>query len=523
MQTTPRVEEDPLLEIFSPLDGERERTRRPTALSELPDIMDQAREAQGSWSAKPLSERRRHLLALVDHLAEHAEDYAKHIHRYNGKTLDEALMSEVYATLATFKWFAKQAHRHLRPQTVRPGALPLAHSVIHHDPLGVVGVIAPWNYPFKLMLQDVPAALMAGNAVVIKASEYSVAIGELAEQLFADAGLPANLVQVIYGFGDLGNALIGAGIDKVVFTGSTATGRKVYAAAAERLIPCSLEMGGKDAAILLEDADLDDAARGILWAGMSNSGQTCASVELVHVPQSLQPSFLDKLGELVRTLPAGSVGAMNVSFQGELVEQQVTQAVERGATIVAESAQGDASQPFRRNPIVLTDVPRDCDIYCKETFGPVVVVTGYNDLGKVIDEVNASHYGLTTSLWTRDRKHGEQLANRIDSGVVTINEHMITAGLPEAPWLGHKESGLGLSLSHLSLHSFTRPRYVYHDRGIVKYKFWRYPFTARKAAWFRRFMNAEFGRSWWTRTLNKLRALPPMLWRHNERFEEGKR
>ena len=145
--------------------------------------------------------------------------------------------------------------------------------------------------------------------------------------------------------------------------------------------------------------------------------------------------------------------------------------------------------------------------------------TAQTTADEVIEEVNGSRYGLTTSLWTRDRSRGEQLADRIDSGVVTINEHMITAGLPEAPWLGHKESGLGLSLSHLSLHSFTKPRYVYHDRGVVKYKFWRYPFSQHKAAWFRGFMAAEFGGTWWTRTINKLRAIPPMLWRRNEPFE----
>jgi acyl-CoA reductase-like NAD-dependent aldehyde dehydrogenase len=508
------------LEIWSPVTGECEDVREPSSTEAIPELVERARHAQESWSGQSFKARAAVLNAVVDRLADEAEEIAEHIHYFNGKTTTEAILAEVFPTLATFRYFAKVAHKHLRPKTIKLSSLPFAHSKLHRDPLGVVGVIAPWNYPFKLMLQDVPAALMAGNAVIIKVSEHSTAIGERAQKLLEDAGVPDNLVQFIYGYGDLGAALIAGGIDKVCFTGSTATGRKVYEAAARAMIPCGLELGGKDAAIVLDDADLDDAARGVMWAAFANCGQTCASVELVYVPRDMGTLLVDKLRVLIEKLPEGSVGTMNAAFQKDRVQAQLDEAYAQGAQMIAESPQGDTEHPFRLNPVLLVDVSKNCELYREETFGPVLPVFGYSDLEEVIEEVNGSPYGLTTSIWTKDRSRGEQLARRIDSGAVTINEHMITPGMPEAPWGGRKLSGLGSSMSHLALHGFSKVKYVFHDRGLVKYKFWRYPFTADKARWIRSFLSAEFGKTIGEKIGGMIKAMPRLLTKRNPRYEE---
>lgn len=509
-----------LLEIHSPITGVLERTREPTPPDRLPDVVGAARAAQKAWAARSFSDRAKHLRAFVDVLAENAEEVAERIHHYNGKTRDEALMAEVFPTMATFEYFARHAARHLRPRTIRPAALPLAYSRLEFEPLGVVGFITPWNFPFKLMLQDVPAALMAGNAIVIKVSEHATAIGELIEDLLQRAGMPAHLVQLVYGFGDLGAALIESGIDKVCFTGSTATGRKVYEAAARRLIPCTLELGGKDPAILLEDADLDEAARGILWAGLTNCGQACASVELVYVPEFLKEKFLEKLKTLLGALPPDQLGTMNVRFQKEKVEKQLREALELGARVVARVEPADAENPFAEPAVIVTDVPEQAALRREETFGPVLPVIGYTDLEQVLEEVARSPYGLTASIWTGDRRKGAELARRIDAGVVTVNDHLITPGMPEAPWGGHKQSGLGSSMSYLSLQAFSKVRYVFHDRGLVRFKFWRYPYTAEKARWFRDFLRGQFARSLPIRVATMVRALPKLLLRRNPRWED---
>lgn len=518
-QTTTATQ-DLSLEIWSPVTGEREGTREPTRAEAVPELVERARRAQRTWSERSFKARAAALRAIIDRLVDEADEIAEHIHHFNGKTKTEALFAEVFPTLATLRYFAKVAHKHLRPKTLKLASLPIAYSKLHYDPLGVVGVIAPWNYPFKLMLQDVPAALMAGNAVIIKVSEHSTAIGERAQKLLEDAGVPENLVQFIYGYGDLGAALIAGGIDKICFTGSTATGRKVYEAAAHAMIPCGLELGGKDAAILLDDADLDDAARGVVWAAFANSGQTCASVELVYVPDGKKDELLGKLRSLVEKLPEGSVGAMNVAFQKVNVQAQLDDACARGAQLLAESKQGDDEHPFRFNPVLLTGVPKDSELYREETFGPVLPVFGYSNLDEVVEEVNDSPYGLTTSIWTKDRSRGEHLARRIDSGAVTINEHMITPGMPEAPWGGHKLSGIGSSMSYLALRDFSKVKYVFHDRGLVKYKFWRYPFTEDKARWFRSFLSAEFGKTIPKKIGGMIKAMPRLLTRRNPRYEE---
>jgi acyl-CoA reductase-like NAD-dependent aldehyde dehydrogenase len=443
---------------------------------------------------------------------------ADEIARFNGKTQTEALMSEVYPTLATFRFFATKGRKALSPRHIGLNALPGAYSRLEFEPLGVVGVISPWNFPFKLMLQDVPAALMAGNSVLIKVSEHAAAIGPIIEELLAASDIPSGLVTLLQGEGDVGQALIQSGIDKVVFTGSTRTGKSIYQAAAEAMIPATLEMGGKDAAILLPDAPIDETARGVLWAAMTNSGQVCASIERIYVPESIKSAFVQRLGQLLESLPTSSLGTMNTHFQREKVAAQVAEAQEAGARVAAVRRAGDDEGVLAMDRLVLCDVDSGVALHREETFGPAVAVVGYEDLEGVLSEINTGEFGLTTSIWTNDRPRARRLASRIQTGAVTINEHLITPGFPEAPWTGHRGSGMGFSMSLMSLVGFSRLRYVFDDRGLIRFRFWRYPYDAAKRAWFEEFIDAKYATGP-RRLFAMARALPAIFLRRNRDWE----
>lgn len=511
---------DDTVPLLSAREGCEVGCRSVTDVESLPEIISTAREAQAKWGAVSLGMRSRGLMSVVRHLHRYSDDYSERLSRLNGKPSIEAMVGEIYPTLSTFRYFARKGPAALKPRRVPIGAVPMAYSRLAFDPLGVIGVISPWNYPFKLMLQDVPAALISGNAVIIKVSEHATAVGDLAEELLRDSELPQGLVQFIFGYGELGAKLVSSGIDKVSFTGSSATGRSVYEAAAKAMIPATLEMGGKDAAIILEDADLDDAARGILWGALTNCGQACASIESIYCPVSLRDDFSKHLTSLLESLPNGSLGTMNTVFQKEKVFAQVKEAVDRGATIVAQRKSSVSNNPYSIDAVFIDDVAEDSPLRCEETFGPVILVHSYKDLDDVIDEVNSGSYGLTASIWSKDRANARKLATRIDTGIVTINDHLITPGLPEAPWFGRKASGLGLSMSTHSLMGFSRLRYVYDDRGLVKYKFWRYPYDKTKKAWLKVFLSGQISENPITRFIGFLRSMPAMLFRRNLRWED---
>ena len=500
------------LEVFAPATGVRERLKEPTPLAELPDIVAGGRAAQADWAATPLPARARALRAVSRVIYEHAERFAEQLHRANGKPLAEAYAAEIYPTAASFRFFAARAPAQLRPRTLRLASMPFAYSKAHFEPLGVVGIIAPFNFPLLLSTFDVPAALMAGNAVVIKMSEHAVAVGEMIEEIVRLAGLAPRLVQVVYGHGEVGAALIESGVDKICFIGSTRVGRRVYQAAAQRMIPCVLELGGKDAALLLEDADLDDAADGILWAGLANSGQACSSVETVYVPEQHAEAFAERLRRRLEALAETDLGTMSALFQKRIVEQHLADALARGARVVAEKPRA-GDNPFVQAPVILADVPDEALAAREPNFGPLLVLRRYRRLEEAVAAINAGEYGLTNSIWSRDRRRAAALAAALHCGTVTINEHMLTPGLAEAPWSGRKASGLGLAHSVLSIREFCHVKYVYHDRGLLRFKFFRYPYTADKARWFRIFLRAQLAPSPLARAWAFLRSAPAALLR----------
>lgn len=442
--------------------------------------VERARAAQERWRLLPLRDRADALrLAAKDMLRRRAEIIAL-VHDEIGKAPAEGIFNEALGPLDTVSGWFKIVHKATARETVRLNPVSFPGKSAHVDllPRGVVGVIAPWNYPVAGLYRATIPALLTGNAIVIKPSEYSPRSSAwFAERLAA--ALPEGLVQVLQGDGRTGAALVDAGIDALVFTGSPQTGRRVRVQCAERGIPSSIEMGGKDAAIVLADANLDRAARGVVWGAMMNAGQSCASIERVYVVRSVGEAFTRKVRDVVAALrPGVDVGPLVTAAQRARVSRQVEAAKAAGARVLTGGAGAAGDEAKRDYAPTVVRVDDDASALMREeTFGPVLPIALVADENEAVERANASRYGLTASVWGRNRKKAQRVARRLRAGVVTINNHGFTAALPNAPWTGRGDSGWGITGSPLALHALTRPRFVLFDGSRRKRDLWWYPYT----------------------------------------------
>src|SRR3989454_3462209 len=329
------------LAVHEPGTGKLLGEVRVSSAADVREVVQRARAAQSEWGRKSFAERRAVLLRFKELLLARAEEFCDHITRENGKTRNESLFMEVLPVADAVHWYATHAQKALRDEKVPLHFFPHKKSYLRFYPRGLIAIISPWNYPFSIPMGDAAAALMAGNAVVVKPSEFTPIVMEKTRALLEEAGLPRGVFGVVQGKGDVGAELIRSGVNMVVFTGSVATGKKVNVAAAEQMIPRVLELGGKDPAIVLADADLDAAARKIAWGAFANSGQTCASVERVYVHESVVKPFTEKVVALARKLRQGEpnqydvdVGAMTTQMQVEIVRRHLEDARQRGAKIL---------------------------------------------------------------------------------------------------------------------------------------------------------------------------------------------
>ena len=462
----------------SPVDGEPLDPVEATDPGDVEALVAKARQAGAAWAAVSLPERIDTLAQLKTRILSRAEEIAELVHREVGKPIEEAALAEVLPNADLVDYWCDSIEELLDRRIVEldPLSYPGKQGYVQHDPRGVVALITPWNYPVAIPLRTLVPALLAGNAVIFKPSEITPRCGALVASLF-EGLLPDDVLQLVQGDAEVGKAVVDAEVDLVVFTGSVPTGRAIAVACAERLIPCSLELGGKDAAIVLDDCDLERAAQGVVWGAFTNAGQNCAAVERVYVHETIADAFLKRVVDITKGLKPGvDTAFMTTAAQRDKVRTHLEAAVEAGGEILAGGNDDDA-EGLAFPPTVVKIEDEDAPTMAEETFGPLLPVVVVKDADEAIEKANASRYALTTSLWTKKYRWARDASKRLRSGVVTINNHAFTAALPAAPWTGTGDTGYGITNSPHALSSLTRVRFVLEDRNRAKRELWWYPYT----------------------------------------------
>jgi acyl-CoA reductase-like NAD-dependent aldehyde dehydrogenase len=452
-----------------------------------------ARGVQKAWAALSFRERAAVVMRARAIVLAELEEIASLVSREAGKPPAEAVSMEIVPTLDLMQFFARKTERMLRPERIDIGLYNFLGrtSTIEYRPLGVVGIISPWNFPWATPLDEVVMALMAGNAAVVKPSELTPLVGLKIADVFERAGLPEGVLEVVTGDGSTGAALVEAGVDKVMFTGSVATGRRVAEAAARRLIPVVLELGGKDPMIVFEDADMGAAVEAAVWGAFANSGQACASVERCYVHERVAEEFTSRVVEKVKTLKQGTkdegsdVGAMSSERQLHIVEEHVGEAIARGARALTGGSRAGDGRGYFHEPTVLTGVDHSMTVMREETFGPVLPIMTFRDEREAVRLANDSPFGLTACVWTRDIARGRRVARQMEAGTVMVNEVLYTHGIAQTPWGGVKQSGLGRTHGRLGLLELVAPYHVHVNRLARVHDLWWFNYTPNAARLFR--------------------------------------
>jgi len=460
------------------------------SIDDVRRAIDRARAAQPAWAAVSISDRVAAIKRIRTAIVERADELAEIIARDTGKTRIDALTTEVLPSAGNVAWYCANAAKFLKDRRVAHSHFITGNKKtrIRRVPYGVVGVISPWNYPFTIPFSEVITGLLAGNAVILKAASQTQAAGRALAELVT-AAVPTDVFHYVNLPGRLaGDALLGGGIDKLFFTGSTEVGKQLMAKAAVTLTPLVLELGGNDPMLVCADADLDRTTSGAVWAGLQNAGQSCGAVQRIYVHTSVTAAFTDQLATKVMALRVGpdssrhdvDVGSMTTRDQADKVRRQVEEAVRQGAVIRAQALPPAGASDLFLPLTVLTNVNDSMDVVRHETFGPVLCVMPVASMDEAVTRANDCELALTASVWSKDKRSADQLARRLQAGVVMINDHLMSHALPEVPWGGFKQSGFGRTHGQLGFDEMTQPQAIVHDNmGGLKRNLWWHPYNEK--------------------------------------------
>lgn len=476
-QNLPDQQVQATIPCIDPATGERLGEVPALSPPQVREEIARARKAQREWGGTSFAERRRVLRKLLDMLLDQADELCDEICRDAGKTLHNAMLGEVWPIAEKLRWTINEGERHLRRERVSSGLLKHKRASVEYHPLGVIGVITPWNFPLQNILGPTIPALFAGNAVVVKVSEWTSwsvrPFQAFLDRWLKDCGYSPDLVRLVTGYGDAGAALVSGGVDKIVFTGSMANGRRVVEESAKTLTPVILELGGKDPMIVCDDADLDQAAHAAVSASFIASGQMCLAAERVLVFDRVHDEFVAKVQDITLRLRQGAprsgklvdVGAMTMPAQLDIIESLVTDAVDKGAKLICggKRAKRKPSKQYFE-PTLITGVREDMRIMHEETFGPVMAITRVANEDEAVRIANATEYGLSASVFSTDHDRARRIAQQIVAGSTCVNDWALMYMVQDLPFGGIKGSGYGRLNGREGLRACTNAKAVIEDR-----------------------------------------------------------
>jgi len=506
--------------LFSknPRSGELIAETDVTPVDGLPLVFDRSRSAQSWWAAVSPKQRAAVLLQVRELILNQSEAIVELIAKENGKPAFEALANEVLPAVNLITFFAKRTPKLLRDRPIKLVHFKHRSSHINYWPLGIVSIITPWNHPFFLPLGEIVVALLAGNSVIFKPSEFASQIGLKIQDLFDEAGLPPNVLQTLVGDDSLGAAIVEQKPAKIFFTGRNSVGKKIASIAADNLIPLNLELNSKDSMIVLRDAPMDFATSAALWGSFSNSGQLCGSVSKIIVHESIVDSFTEQLRIKLSKIES-DFGFFTVEEQRAPFLSLLEEAKNHGCTLITKDG-STSTDSLLRGTIVAGANIEETRLYNEDFFGPAVAIATFKSLNEAVKKANATPYGLHASIITKNFSLGEQIAKQLEVGTVTINEVAYTGALPETPWGGVKQSGFGKKHSSDGIYEFVNIRHIHKPRSrlfVFKSPWW-FPYTAFQYSTFKRFIDL-YHRHW----TDKIKAFPLFLWNLVQFFKREKR